>query len=249
MKPNIKKIIAGLAMVITLVNKGSAQIEVLSNYIFTQDSVLGFDEQSASAGALADGFYGKEFKVYLYYAKRTYIKQKYHLRTEPPLTLFQNLSASRPPVVNGGACNNEDFELATASIAAPNAVQGWTFQSGSNANSCNLPTLNGVSLYTVFTSAVSDSRIPGNITSYFDATSNSTPSGNAFIRLNDDAAGAKAVRMSKAFIPTPTSALFQYAYIAVIEDGSHPCCQQAGFNIKVTITNTVTNTSNTFSMP
>jgi len=249
MKTKIKKAIAVLALIAAFDKSASAQVDVMANYIYTQDSIAGFDEEAASAGALADGFYGKEFKVFMYMTKRTFVKQKYKLKTLPPKTLFQNLPLQRPSVLPGGACNNEDFELATANIPAPNAVQGWTLQSGTNPNSCNQPNLNAVNLYTVYTSAVTDSRIPGTISSYFDASSNNVPAGNAFIRLNDDQAGAKAVRLSKAFIPTPTSALFQYAYIAVIEDGSHPCCSQAGFNIKVTVTNTTTNASTLLACP
>jgi hypothetical protein len=46
-------------------------------------------------------------------------------------------------------------------------------------------------------------------------------------------------KLSKSFIVTPTNALFQYAYLPVIEDGSHACCGQAGFSIRLTVTNTV----------
>ncbi len=252
MKTNFKIVIAAFVFLTAFVTKTNAQnarLEAMANYIFAIDSIAGFDEQAATAGALTDGFYGKEFKVYMYRTKREYVKQRYQLKTLPPVTLFQNSIASRPPAVPGGACNNEDFELATTNIVAPNTVQGWTLQSGSNNNSCQQPVLNANNLYTVYTAPIVDSRIPGTISSYFDASTNTTPAGNAFIRLNDDNAGAKAVRMTKSFIPTATSALFQYAYIAVIEDGSHPCCDQAGFNIKVTVTNTVTNTSTLLACP
>lgn len=252
MRTNLKKVIAVMLFLAAFTTKTTAQnpqLSVMANYIYSQDSIAGFDEQAASAGALTDGFFGKEFKIYMYRAKRDYVKQRYHLKTAPPVTLYQNPISSRPPAVPGGACNNEDFELATSTIVAPNAVQGWSLQSGSNNNSCQQPVLNANNLYTVYTAPVVDARIPGAISSYFDASSNTTPSGNAFIRLNNDQAGAKAVRLSKSFIPTPTSALFQYAYVAVIEDGSHPCCDQAGFNIKVTITNTVTNTPTLLACP
>ena len=184
---------------------------------------------------------------------RAYIIQKYSLQPAPaqPITLFQNpTSSGRSSSIVGGACDNEDFELATTDIQAPGAVQGWSLQSGTTGNNnCSPPVLTATNLYTVFTAPVIDSRIPGQISSYFDANNSAVNSGHSFIRLNDDQAGAKAVRLTKAFIPNSNNALFQYAYIAVIEDGSHSCCDQAGFNIKITITNTVTNTSTLLACP
>src|SRR5436190_4342899 len=220
---------------VVIAQKNYAQIDRLANYVFTNDSVAGFDEQNASTAALANGCYGREFKVYLYKAKREYINSKYNIQpAKIKQTLFQN-PVGRPNPLPGGICNNEDFELGT--------VQGWTLSSGTNPNSCASPNLTGSSLYTVMSSPVSDSRISGQISSYFDASSGNVPSGSYFIRLNDANAGAKAVRLSKSFIPTANSALFQYAYIGVIQDGSHDCCDQAGFNIKITVTNTTTNAS------
>lgn len=250
MKTDIKRCIAVVALITAFVQTSNAQVEVMKNYIFSQDSIAGFDEQSASAGAFAENFFGDEYKVFMYRAKRTYIKQKYGLRSSPPRTLFQNPSVLRPSAVNAGGCNNEDFELATSNLVAPSTVQGWTIQSGSNSNSCNPPSLTGVNLYTVYSSAVSDDRMPNQVSSFFDAAVFTTPAGHSFIRLNDDTKGAKAVTMSKSFVPTSNSALFQYAYLAVIESSApHGCCQQPGFNIKMTVTNTVTSTSTLLACP
>lgn len=253
MKSTIKKTIAVFLLLTAFYQNSQAQsayVEGMATYIFSQDSTQGFDEKAASAGALAGNFFGNEYKVFMYRAKRLYINQKYGIRTVTPKTLFQNSPVSARPSSNGGACNNEDFELATSNIVAPSAVQGWTLVSGTNSNSCNQPQLTTTAgLYTVYAAATTDTRIPMTVSSYFDSGSTSSPAGNSYIRLNDDQAGAKAVRMSKSFIPTPNSALFQYAYIAVIQDGGHGCCDQPGFNIKVTITNTVTNTTTLLACP
>ncbi|PBQ31582.1 hypothetical protein CNR22_07315 [Sphingobacteriaceae bacterium] len=253
MKSTIKKTIAVFVLLSAFYQKSHAQsnyVESMTTYIFSRDSVNGFDEQAASAGALAGNFFGNEYKVFMYRAKRTYVNQKYGIQSITPKTLFQNSPSARPMPSNGGACNNEDFELVTSNLVAPAAVQGWTLQAGTNSNSCNPPQLTSTpGLYTVFAAATTDTRIPMTVSSYFSSGSNTSPAGNSFIRLNDGAAGAKAVRMSKSFIPTPSSALFQYAYIAVIEDGGHGCCDQPGFNIKVTITNTVTGTSTLLTCP
>jgi len=208
MTSSIKFLIAVLVFLMAFADKGKAQIEVIANYVYSGDSISGFDEQAASAAALANSCFGREYKVFLYRAKREYIKQKYNIKTVIPVTttLFQN-PVSRPPATPGGACDNEDFELATSNIAAPGAVQGWSLQSGTTANNCQPPTLNATNLYTVYTSAVIDSKIPGQITSYFNSGI-TVPAGNCFIRLNDASAGAKAVKMSKSFIPTSNSALF-----------------------------------------
>ncbi|MEO6303472.1 MAG: gliding motility-associated C-terminal domain-containing protein [Bacteroidia bacterium] len=234
------------------VNKTQAQVDLKTSYIFTSDSIAGFDEPSVSQAALANGCYGKEFKVFLYNQKRIYIKQKYHLQTKnvKNLTLFQNPDLSKSSaLVAGGACNNEDFELAVSQINAPGAIQGWTLQSGSYNGGCAPPTLSANNNYTVFNAPIIDAKIPGQVSSYFDAQLNTTPAGNSFIKLNDATAGAKAIQLSKAFIVNPNNALFQYAYLPVIQDGTHACCDQPGFSIKVTVTNTITNTSTVLACP
>ncbi len=43
------------------------------NYIFSSDSLKGFDENSAKQGAFDVGAYGEEYKVYMYAAKRHFI--------------------------------------------------------------------------------------------------------------------------------------------------------------------------------
>ena len=251
-----KWFIALLLLSVSFLHKAKAQINVMENYVFVNDSMAGFDETAASVGALTNACYGREYKVFIYRAKRNYIKQKYNLKSASVAqqTLFLTQLASKtatdlaaPP---GGACNNEDFELATggANILAPGAVQGWIVQSGNNNNSCLPPTINGSNNYTVFTSATIDPKI-GSVSSYFDASASTVPSGSSFIRLNDDQSGAKASQLSKSFIVTPSNALFQYAYLPVIEDGGHDCCDQPGFNIRITVTNTATGTSSVLTCP
>ncbi len=251
MKAKNKIIIILLAFIAVFANKSIGQEDFRSSYIFTSDSVAGFDETSASAAALTNGCYGKEFKVYLYNQKRDYVKQKYNLKTKSPkkYTLFQNPANFKTnALAPGGACNNEDFELATAQINAPAAVQGWSLQSGSKT-SCAGPVFNAQNNYTVFNAPTVDPKIPGQVSSYFDSQLNTTPAGNCFIKLNNALSGAKAIRLSKAFIVNANNALFQYAYLPVIQDGTHACCEQPGFNIEVTVTNTVSNTSTVLACP
>src|SRR5688572_17781908 len=140
MKTGIKIMIAAV-MVFAASTSVNGQIDVMRNYVFTTDSTAGFDEQAASAAAMANASYGDEYKVFMYRAKREFVKQKYNLQTlVPQVTIFQNpaLSVSSAAAV-GGECDNEDFELATAQIDGPAAVQGWSFTGGTNNNSCNSP--------------------------------------------------------------------------------------------------------------
>lgn len=251
MRINIKRILPILFIVMVFINKGLSQISIKKSYIFTQDSVEGFDESAASAGALSNNCYGDEFKVFLYNQKRIYIKNKYNLKTvsQNNMTLFQNTNSYKTSITPGGSCNNEDFELVTSQIVAPTAVQGWTMQSGTNVGSCFLPTITGNTDYTVFTIPVNDPKIPGQISSYFNTQNNITPSGNSFIKLGNNVTGGKANLLSKSFIVDATNSLFQYAYLPVIQDGAHACCDQPGLTMSVIITNTVTNTSTVLACP
>ncbi|MES2681299.1 MAG: gliding motility-associated C-terminal domain-containing protein [Bacteroidota bacterium] len=255
-KLRISAVFFALFMIFATKSSGQAEklyIERIASYVFASDSVSGFDNVAASAGALANGCYGFEYKVFMYKAQRTYIKQKYNLITPSvPLTLFQNQNVARTMAI-GGTCDNEDFELASSGpgIVAPGAVQGWTVVSGQNGNSCQPFTPNAFNNYTVYVGSLIDPKIPVPISSYFDAATAVTPAGNCFIKLlqQTSPAGSKAVKLSKSFIVQPTNALFQYAYLPVIEDGPHPCCSQAGFNIRITVTNTTSNQSSVLACP
>ncbi len=260
MKSGSKLIIA--ALMFALSSSLSGQIEVEKNYIFAKDSIQGFDDQAAFSSMMSRGFYGEEFKVMMYHAKREYVKAKYSLPTmqqAAPKTLFQSPLLSRSAAAAiGGECDNEDFELATAPIvgsaAGPTGVQGWLFTGAaiSGKNLCQPQTTSqshaNALNYTVCIGSVKDTLLPFRVSSYFDAGGVS-PAGNAFLRINDGNRGGKMIRVIKSFVPSPTSALFQYAYLPVVEDGCHGCCDQPGFDIKISVTNTTTNTQTVLSCP
>ena len=164
----IKLTIPVLALVLlSICTKGWAQESQNRNFsldpmyrkVFDQDSLKGFDEQAARAGALSEGFFGSEFTVRLYNYKREYINNKYGLRKQaaPNLTIDQYLAATRPAAIPG--CVNEDFEASTpAVITSSTQILGWTVTggylatptgtisqyypnwSGGTINSCNLIT-------------------------------------------------------------------------------------------------------------
>lgn len=58
--------------------------------------------------------------------------------------------------------------------------------------------------------------------------------GSKVLRLNSSATGDYSVqRLSKTFAVTTQNALFQFAFISVLNSG-HPCCSASGFQIRLT---------------
>src|ERR1043166_2107969 len=57
----------------------------LSNYVFNADSLAGFEEAAAQAGAISEGFVGNEFPVRMWQLKRRYINDKYNLQSAKPI--------------------------------------------------------------------------------------------------------------------------------------------------------------------
>ncbi|MCA0431604.1 MAG: hypothetical protein LCH32_13990, partial [Bacteroidetes bacterium] len=261
MKINFKNLTIALAVFCCFTKTSNAQnakLNALKSYVFTSDSISGFDEQVAKSNALQFGLYGEEFKVFMYKQKRSFIKEKYNLQTvytKQISTITPLSSANKTSAMpSSGACNNEDFED-NASSPGPQiggAIGGWTLFQDFTADFCS-PSASGIaSTYTVFNAPVTDPLMvaPNNvISSYFAATSASQPAGNCFLRLNDASSGAKVIRLSKTYLASPTNAIFRYAYRAVIENPGHSCCDQPGFSIKVTITNTTSGTSTVLACP
>ena len=63
-----------LAAITTKIQAQSIHRLMPDRYVFDLDSLKGFDEESAKQGALAIGAFGDEFKVYMFFAKKEYIK-------------------------------------------------------------------------------------------------------------------------------------------------------------------------------
>jgi gliding motility-associated-like protein len=237
----------------------SEDVRIKTNYFFATDSIDGFDEVSAKAIALENKLFGQEFKYFMYEQKRLFVKEKFNLRTtypdyHPVAPFSSRLNSALP---SSGACNNDDFEDQTG-LAGPNIggpVAGWTLFGGVGsvaANFCTPSALAATANYTVFNAPIIDPIMtaPNNtVFSYFSATSLTQPAGSSFIRLNNQSAGAKVVRLSKTYNVSPSNAIFRYAYRAVLCNPNHSCCQQPGFKIRVTVTNTVSGTSTVLACP
>lgn len=194
-----------------------AQLPIL-NYIFTEDSLVGFNEKAANAYALQSHFFGNEYKSYMYRAKRAYIDHKYNLEQGPNNNVFK--TANTASTVVQPACTNIDFEAGS--------FAGWTHTSGSNSNSTTMagccPTTGGVA--SVIPGTGNDPAAP--------AISLVSPLGGSMIaKLNDNITDYSVQRITQTFNVTPSNAVFQIAYAGVLQDGTHNCQDQPYMNISV----------------
>lgn len=191
-------------------------------YVFPSDSLNGFNEENAKQEALRRGFFGKEYKVFMYRAKRNYINAKYGY--DNSLTYKYEL----PVVPNAAPCVNEDFEAST--VGTVTAVNGWTLSQGQNTASC---TMGGCCPTTVTPGNVFIRSTPHVVTGTANFTVPASPlGGTKVIQLNDNVINAgEVIRMRQTFPVTSTNALFQYAYLAVMNGAGHACCDQPYLNI------------------
>lgn len=243
------------------VNAQSVHPMVPDFYTFSSDSLKGFDEESAKQAAFSANAFGDEFKVYMYFAKRDFIKVKYNLFSKTPAQIpASTQKGGSPNQIAVANCNNEDFENSsvtpvpgTFNVTSSNAVPGWTVTSGSTGSSatasCLLPgpysnPPTACQVISPGAAGLTDAVIGagykiwsvfGNTTTTYPAATTAngfTCYGDWFIKINNQTAGSSVHKLTKTFAVTPNNALFQFAFIAVIQ-GAHCCCDNAGFALKV----------------
>ncbi len=225
------------------------------NYIFSPDSLIGFDENSAKQDAFHIGCFGSEFKVYMYYSKRNFVNSKFNLKK----SIQSPLRYEIPKVT--GACLNDDFESSpTGTITNQNQIAGWTITAGINnitGGSCNL-TIGCCTLQPNAAELVSNGYVDfligpkypifsvfGSNLNSGDTVSLNAPLGNMygnnFIRLNNNSPNFGVHTLSKTMLVTPANALFKFAFINAF-DPSHACCDAPAFlmNFKNLTTGTTT---------
>ena len=220
-------------------------------YVFSADSLAGFEEEAARNYAISDGFLGEEFKVKMWQLKRQYVNAKYGIT--PKIHKYKNSSYNSVKTAAVPACVNEDFEGSPAGqVTTANQVNGWTVSSGMNqfpSNSCNLSgcCLSGPVETEVITAPPGgyiDPVISANypIYSVFGTNANAGPAanptipnmfGNNFIRINSNVNNYSIAKLSKTFLVTSNNALFQFAFISVFSTG-HTCCSAGAFQINLT---------------
>ena len=253
----------------TKISAQESDVEIKTSYIYTNDSIAGFDEQAASAAAIENAIYGQEFKYFMYEEKRKFVIQKYNIKS--PVQKVSSIvpfpakygapsgipNKSMFTLPSSGACTNDDFEDAQSNPGPQigGVVNGWSLFGGVGSgpsNFCTPSATGATGQYVVYNAPTIDAIMiaPNNtVSSYFDATSITQPAGNCFIKLQDATAGASVTRLSKTYTISPTNALFRYAYRAVISNPAHSCCSQPGFKIGISITNTATGTSTVLTCP
>jgi hypothetical protein len=205
------------------------------NYIFPADSLAGFDQAEADQKALQGGYFGIEYKVITYTMKRDYINKKYGY------TIPQGSALKGPnlPVIAGAPCNNEDFEASTsttgttAATAVGNTLAGWTITMGQNTGfngSCLqagcCPTVGSQDAWVRTTPWTAPAPL-GNIP-------NSPLGGTKVLQMNDNLiAQGEVCRIQQTFPVTSTNALFQFAYMAMMNGSGHACCDQPYMKIEL----------------
>jgi gliding motility-associated-like protein len=167
------------------------------------------------------------------------------------------------PIIAVATCSNEDFEQGslsspvpgTITIATTAQIPGWTAQGANNNTSsttdnCTNPYAygnpNAIQLIAPGANGLFDNVIGGTyrIYSVFGDTTVKWPLaaaqdpfnhyGDWFVKLNNQTPSSSVNRITKTFTVTPSNALFQFAFISVLE-GSHGCCDGGGFSLKVKI--------------
>lgn len=207
----------GLLSVFTILYLSATGLKAQTpfNYVFSSDSLKGFDEQKALSEAKSKHLIDQEFAFYLFREKREFINHKYHLVHHDGIVwnVVQKAAVQLP-------CTNVDFE--------DGSFTGWTVSNGSNNNSitmagCCSP---GTGVASVIPAVGTDGLV--------SSISLVSPlGGNQIAKLNDETAGNKSQRISQTFNVTSSNAIFQIAYCGVLNSGGHGCPDQPYINISV----------------
>jgi hypothetical protein len=216
----MKKLFALLS--IFLVNSINAQNSRLTylSYSFPEDSLKGFNEAGASKAALNHGFFGLEYKVFMYRAKRDFINKKYGYE----LNSYKNTEGQKINIV---PCVNEDFEASP--VGSVTAVAGWTITEGQNTSSCVMASC----CASVATGNNSWIRTTPYIApSPLLTIPNSPLGGTQVIQLNDNVVNmGEVVRLEQTYTVTTSNPILQYAYLGAFDGSGHTCCDNPYLNI------------------
>src|SRR6476661_5592687 len=116
-------------------------------------------------------------------------------------------------------------------------ISGWTFQQGANNDSQTMST-SGYTTSTQYsvmtTSSTEINSVPISMTS---------PLGGNFVRIGQTSTGGMAYKLSQTFVVPSGSPALALSYAMVLDDGTHPCNEQAYFNylIKDSLGNVISN--------
>ncbi len=201
------------------------------SYIFPSDSLKGFDEISANQDALQRGFFGKEYKVFMYRAKRNFINDKFGYSRPELMSVYK----TGTPKTLVAPCINEDFEASTSTTSTSSAgsvgssLSGWTISTGSNSNSCAMAGCCSSSGSTMAWVRATPYSTLGPL--YL--IPNSPLGGTKVLQLNDSVPGTNVIRIEQTFSVTLSNNLFEYAYMAALNGVGHACCDKPYMNIQL----------------
>jgi len=126
------------------------------------------------------------------------------------------------------SAQNTDFEASSpGTYTTPNALTNWTISS-QTATSC-IPTTTwtaGSPEFSLITTPILSLPNIGNLP-------NSPLGGTNIARLGNTTANGSVTRMTHTLAVTSTNMLLCYAFAGLWESGSHNCCEQSSFNIKI----------------
>jgi gliding motility-associated-like protein len=251
-KFNLKTIIAIGALVIGISQRSAAQSaartysqKLMTLELTAGDSLQGFDDERYKLAAMADGFVGDEFPIYMYKNKRQFIDSKYQLyKRKPGYTVGNGPSAAK--IIGGGnqinvaPCVNEDFE-ATPAGGPYTSISGWTISEGENGTFYNNTYYNTCSVnampqqmftltpteFWVRATPIADPNFPGGVPA-------SPLGGTKVAQLNNGIANlGEITKISQTFPVTPSNCLFRYAYAACFNGTGHLCCDQPFLRIRL----------------
>ncbi|MBL7931156.1 MAG: T9SS type A sorting domain-containing protein [Bacteroidia bacterium] len=204
-----------------------------SSFMFTGDSLLGFDEMSLKNMLLSKGLGTTELLGHIANMKRRFITQKYYpstFQTNNPASTGKPIGALS--TINTTPCINEGFESTLpGNYTAGSAVSGWTVLSRVADSQCSPTNWNsGSTAFAIVSTPIMSFPYVGNVPQ-------SPLGGSNVARLNNFTSGDyDMTRMSQTFPVTSSNNLFQFAFAGYWEDGGtgHQCCDQPYFKVLVT---------------
>lgn len=218
------KAIAVLAMLLFSITLLHSQQGI--NYIFTADSLKGFNEKAALLQMRQQVGDPADYKGFMYWQKRSFVNAKYKLGSQNnDNSSFAKVIPPGNNQVMAAPCVNEGFEL--------NNLTGWLCTQGTNSNSCVYPT-------TPTTITLGPPALQINTTPFFDpivgVVPNSPFPGNKVLRLNDNNNNNpffSVVKASQTFSVTSTNFLYEFAYIMIASGSNHVCCDMPYMYVRI----------------
>ncbi len=209
----LKKGLIVLAAILSFFNANSQNNgRSLNDYVFSPDSLKGFNETKAWEDAKTFVADPVDYKGYVYNAKRAFVNQKYNLFSDEASYKF--IPAPFNPLA--APCVNEGFESGN--------ISGWTASRGTNTNSCTYGT-------TPTSIGLAAPYLAIQNTPFFDpivgAIPNSPYTGSNVLKINDGVASGNrdVVRIAQTFPVTSSNFLYEFAYI-MVSNSIHGCCDQ-----------------------